>query len=347
MFDQITGYRVTKSSANAHVLPAWVGSIALTIAAVAFALAGCDDQIRHDKTRSAMRMAYVDMDLPDTRADVAMLRSSLDGRGMDTSGLRFIAVAQLGEPERLTRLIEKVAEFQPNLILATGTNEAKRLHLAFPNTPMLFLSPVDPRRAGLATALGAPEKNASGVSFYQPVEGKQLELLKLCTPKLKSVAILVDQSVTEATELSAYESAGAELELAVEFVWLAFESDSSEALRKLQSSDADAWLIPVSHSAIKHRETLLKYFKTRRVPALWGRTKVLSVGGAFAHDDSLNDWHAVWAKQVLLLSQGLRPAAIPIERPTGFDFGLNVASVTNLHRKPPKACVLRANLFVD
>jgi putative tryptophan/tyrosine transport system substrate-binding protein len=347
LLKQTTVNWLKKSSAKRQVLLLWVGSIVIATTTAAITLQGCSDRILQSTKSLPMQIAYVDMDLPATLADITKLRSLLNERGLDTSGFRFFPVAQLGEPERLTLLTEKIAEFGPSLILATGTNEARTLNRAFPDIPMLFLSPADPRRAGLTTALSEPEKNASGISFYQPVEGKQLELLKLCMPQLKSVAVLVDQSVTEATELAIYETVGAELNVDVKLVWLEFETDATNALRKLRASAADAWLIPASHSAIKHRETLLKHFKEKRVPVLWTRTKVLSLGGTFAYDDNLNDWHTVWAKQVQLISQGITPAAIPIERPTGFDFGLSISSVAKLPVPPPKACLLRANLFVD
>jgi putative ABC transport system substrate-binding protein len=96
------------------------------------------------------------------------------------------AEAQL---DRLPQLAIDLVRIAPDLIVAVASQSAVAAHNATTSIPIVMVNVGDPVYLGLATSLGRPGKNLTGLTSFGPeLAGKQLGLLKEVVPEGDSLA---------------------------------------------------------------------------------------------------------------------------------------------------------------
>src|SRR4030095_5351372 len=98
-----------------------------------------------------------------------------------------------GSSERIPDLAADLIHKKVDLIITSGTAQARAIQQVTPPTPMLVVVTGDPVGTGLVASLARPGGNITGFSIMSPeLSGKRLELLKEAVPKIKRVGVLWD-----------------------------------------------------------------------------------------------------------------------------------------------------------
>jgi ABC-type uncharacterized transport system substrate-binding protein len=298
------------------------------------------------ESKRAKQLVYIDFDVKGAEEEYEKFVVQFQAQGLHDTSITFLKAESADVADRILRMVQAIKVVKPDLILVTNDIDAIEIRSAFPNTPLLFLANSDPLRAGLVTNIGASQTNATGISFYQPIEGKQLELLQQCVPSIRSVGILVDPIVEKAIGADAYTKGGKQLNLNTKVVKLELNATREELMAALAVTNADAWLFPVGFISMKFRSDLTDHVRINKIPSMFGRRQGVQLGGLMSYEDSLIDWHEPLAKQASLILQGMPPTMIPVERPRTFDLSLNLdmaQQINNLN----KACLFQANIHIS
>jgi putative ABC transport system substrate-binding protein len=214
----------------------------------------------------------------------------------------------------------------------------------------------DPVHLGIVASLNRPGANVTGSSWLTGREfaGKWVELLKQAAPGIVRVAYLSDpriqanQSTLEAARAAAH-TAGLTFEL-VE----ARELHEVEATLAKMSKDPDrrrqvhsALIVQSSLFFMDHASDITKLAAKHRLPAIYGVSVFMDAGGLMSYGPSLSDLWRRAAIHVDKILKGVKPADLPVEQPTKFEFVINLKTAKALGLTIPPLLLLRADQVIE
>ena len=141
------------------------------------------------------RIGYIANDgAREPRGREAFLRELRDLGYMDGRNLTIEYRDAEGRGGRLPSLAAELVALKVDVIVtAGGTRAALAAKQATTTIPIVFATAGDPVVEGLVTSLARPGSNVTGLSVVTPdLIGKSLELLKLVTPGMTRVALLLN-----------------------------------------------------------------------------------------------------------------------------------------------------------
>ena len=236
--------------------------------------------------------------------------------------------------DRLPELAADLVHRQVAVIAATGgVVSALAAKAATTTIPIVFTSGGDPVQAGLVASLNRPGGNATGVSlFTSALAAKRLELLHELLPAAKVVALLVNpanpstEPDTKAVEVAAH-AVGLRI-----VVFRASDADEIEkAFAALSQSKADAVLSSADpFFQFSGRDQLIALSARYAVPAIGDFRDFAVAGGLASYGSSLAEGYrlaAIYAGRIL---KGEKPAELPVQQPTKFEFVINLKTAKAL-----------------
>ena len=236
-----------------------------------------------------------------------------------------------GKLDRLPDFAAELVRLNVDLIVAPQTFSALAAKNATRTIPIVFMFPWDPVAEGLVASLARPGGNATGLTLIPTlgILGKQLELLKETVPKASRVAVLRNaaSAAVQAPALSEVERAARSLE--------AMTREGANALLVLP--DSMLWL---------HRQRLAHLAATHRLPSMHSYEEHVQSGGLMAYGVNLG-WHmrraAFYIDRIL---KGTKPADLPVEQPTKFEFIINLKTAKQIGLTIPPNVLARADQVI-
>jgi len=187
---------------------------------------------------------------------------------------------------------------------------------------------LDPVKAGLVESLAHPGGNITGLTTLNTeLGGKRLELLKEAVPKLARVAVLHDPanpgSFREVRE--DIPVAARALGLAVQTWEIQTVEDFDRVFAALNKDRPDGLYVPLSGSVLRPNVKRIANFALKsRLPSLYDETSALEAGGLISYGADLAENYRRVAYYVGKILNGAKPADLPVEQPTKFEFVINL-----------------------
>jgi putative ABC transport system substrate-binding protein len=194
------------------------------------------------------------------------------------------------------------------------------------STPVVFGFSGDPVQAGLVESLARPGGNMTGVTFLAlELVGKRLALLKEAAPAISRVAVIgASFHPGERSEWRAWEEAGRALGVSLQLFELKNAADLDAALTTVANGNMDA----------------IHAFPD-------GVTVDVEGGGPMSYGPNLEDsWRQI-AGFVSKILKGSRPADLPVEQPTRFEFIVNLKTARALGLTMPPTLLARADEIIE
>jgi putative ABC transport system substrate-binding protein len=253
-----------------------------------------------------------------------------------------------GNFSRLGVLAAEILRLKPDVIVTGGPTATRPAKEATSTIPIVMSFDSDPVGSGFVANLARPGGNITGLSSLSPeIASKQLELLREIIPKLSRVMVLGtstnpgnDQAV-EQTEVAA-RAFGIELQytdlLSIEEIETAF----SNALK----FRADALLMLSSPVTISPRKRVTGTPAKSRLPTIYARPEFVDDGGLITYSASINALFHRAAAYVDKILKGAKPAELPVEQPTKFDFVVNLKTAKQIGITIPPHVLARADRVI-
>ena len=252
--------------------------------------------------------------------------------------------------ERFRELATQFVGVGIQVIFAQGPYALRAARVTTATLPIVGIdNESDPIAAGYATNLAHPGGNVTGVFLDQSeVSAKQLQLLKETVPGLTRVAVLWDD-VVAAGQREAVDNAARKLGVTVRpIVWLGPDA-LPEALRSA-TQDGARGLIVLSTPRIlnsKDRPIVATAALKSRLPAIGLTSTFARDGLLMAYGPIQLNMYRSAATLVAKILDGARPADIPIERPTTFNFVINLKTAKALGLTIPQSVLARADEVIQ
>ena len=250
-----------------------------------------------------------------------------------------------GRPERFHSLAAELVRLRVNVILAAGPT-LQALKQATSTIPVVMTAATDPVRDGLVQSVGHPGGNFTGFSLQSTeTVGKRLELLKELVPGADPVGVLWDHSSIldwRAAQAAARARGWKLLSLEIR--------DASEiegAFKAATDARAGALLVLAPGILFPNARRVSQLSAKTRLPSMYGLREYVEAGGLISYGADITDmWRraAVFVDKIL---KGAKPADLPVEQPTKFEFVINMKTAKTLGLTIPPSLLLRADQLIE
>ena len=251
-----------------------------------------------------------------------------------------------GKLERLPDFAAELVSLKVDVIVTTGPGilAAKK---ASATMPIVFAAAGDPVGSGLVSSLARPGGNITGLSLMAPdLDGKRLELLKEAFPKVARVAFLWVPGSTGNLPLTEMEAAAKALRLKLQSLEVRSLDDFDSAFARAKREDAQA-LITYPHPLIgAQQRQVLDFAAKNRLPAMYQSSEYVEAGGLMSYGPNRADLFRRAADFVDKILKGTKPADIPVEQPTKFEFIVNLKAAKQIGLTVPSNVLVQADKVI-
>ena len=275
-------------------------------------------------------------------------RGYVEGRNLVLE-LRFSE----GRDERFADFAAEFVRLKVDLIVSVNNGGAQAAKKATNTIPIVMGSSLSPERIGLVASLARPAGNVTGLSLDTGPEivGKMLQLLKETVPKVSRVATLAtpatgvwfDESGAPVREIAA---AGQGLRLTLVPLVARGPDDLPGAFAAAAHGRAEALLVEASGLAFVHRRLIVESAAKQRLPAVYPLREFAEDGGLMAYGVDLKDLYRRAGGYVDKILKGAKPADLPVEQPTKFEFVINLQAAKQIGLTIPPNVLVRADKVI-
>jgi ABC-type uncharacterized transport system substrate-binding protein len=251
--------------------------------------------------------------------------------------------------ENLPVLAAELVRLKLDVIVANGTRAIQTVKDATRTIPIVMAVVGDPVAAGIVTSLARPGDNVTGLSILAPeLSGKRLELLKEIIPKLSQVAVILNPTnLIHRHELQETQDAAKVLGLQIDPVVEVRDSNSlEEGFVAISRARARA-LLPLTDPIFgSMRDHIVSLAQSNRLPAMYFDAGFADAGGLMSYAPSFLDLNRRAATYVDKILKGAKPADLPVEQPTKFEFIINLKAAKQIGLTIPPNVLARADRVI-
>jgi putative ABC transport system substrate-binding protein len=253
-----------------------------------------------------------------------------------------------GKLDQLAVFADELARLKVDVILTGGSTATHAAKQATSTIPIVMLQDNDPVGSGFIASLARPGGNITGLSTLRPeISGKRLELLKEIIRGLDRVAVLGSSSNPGNAEgLKETELAAAALKVQIQYVDVQGLKDIAPAFQNARAGRADAVLVLGGPIFNVKRKELAEQAAKNRLPTVYVRQSFVSAGGLMSYGVNLADLQRRAATYVDKILKGAKPAELPVEQPTKFEFVINLKAAKQIGLTIPPNVLARADRVI-
>ena len=250
--------------------------------------------------------------------------------------------------DRLPALADELVRLKVDVLLTPGTPGALALKKLPGLSPSFFLDVTDPVAAGLVDSLARPGGNITGFSSIEAVlAGKRLELLKETVSKLSRVAVLWDPRNPASTqEWKESQLAARELGLQLHSMEVSSADKYQDAFKEAIRARSGALAVLSTPLASSNQDQIAGLAARNRLPAIYVQGNFVTDGGLMSYGPDRTERYRRIAVFVDKILKGTKPADLPVEQPTKFEFIINLKAAKQIGLTIPPNVLVRADRVI-
>jgi len=250
--------------------------------------------------------------------------------------------------DRFPALAAELVRLKVDLLLAPGTAGALALKRATKTIPIVFLDVTDPVAAGLVFSLAHPGGNVTGFSSLESLlAGKRLEILKEAVPKLTRAAVLWDpHNPGSKLEWQDSQASARDLGLQLHSLEVSSADKYSNAWREANKAGVGAVSVLSTPLAAAQRDQIIRLAAKYRLPAIYVQENFVTSGGLMSYGANQDERYKRIAVFIDKILRGAKPADLPVEQPTKFEFIVNLKTAKQIGVTIPPAVLARADRVI-
>jgi putative tryptophan/tyrosine transport system substrate-binding protein len=324
----------------------WVGLFVIAFT-IAFGWVGASAQ----QTGKVFRIGYLDNS---TASGSAVL---LESFRQEMSKLGWIEGKNISieyqfaeqKNERLPELAADLVHLKVDLIVTSGGTAPLAAKKATSTIPIVMTGSVDPVGSGLVASLARPGGNVTGNTGLTPeLNTKRLEILKDAIPGLSRVWLLRPRAGelgdSQTTELR---SAALALKVNLEEIETPPDAKSLESVfQTAKQKQVGAITITNSRRFSAERKRIVELAGKYRLPAIYPEKEFVQAGGLMSYGTDQLDLFRRAAVYVDKILKGAKPADLPVQQATKFEFIINLTAAKQIGLTIPNRVLERANKVI-
>jgi putative tryptophan/tyrosine transport system substrate-binding protein len=322
----------------------WVGLVVTVVALVV-----CGPEAQAQQAKRVFHMGYLSggsAAARDTRFALA-LRELGYVEGQNTVIEYRYAEGQL---DRLPALAAELVRLNVDIVVAAGADTVARAAKNATKTIPIVMSGqgIDPVEAALVENLAHPGGNVTGLTnLTGELGGKRLELFKQAVPKLARVAALYNPAALgSAHQLKEISRLRRAIGLTIQ-LWEVRDADAFERVFAAMNKQHPDGLYVLGGTVMRVNEKQIVEFALKsRIPSMYFTREFVDAGGLMSYGADRVDSDRRIAYFVDKILKGAKPADLPIERPTKFEFIINLKTAKQIGVTIPWNVLARADSVI-
>jgi len=255
-----------------------------------------------------------------------------------------------GQVDRLPELAAELVRLRVDVIVThtiPGALAAKQATARNP-IPVVMTNVGDAVGAGIVASLAHPGGNITGDTFFRTeLVAKRLDVLKDAIPRARRVAVLTNpDNVGTAQALQAMEIAAKGLNVVLLSFRARDPADLDGAFAAMAKESVDALAVIEDAILIPSSKRIAELAVKQRLPSI-SFVDYADAGGLFGYGVNFLALYRRAPVFVDKILKGAKPADIPIERPTTFEFVINMKTAKALGFTVPSVTRLRADREIE
>ena len=258
-----------------------------------------------------------------------------------------------GKFDRLSGLATDLVRLKVELIVVTGGPPAFAAKKATTSIPIVMANVGDPVGAGLVASLARPGGNVTGLSTlsYELIT-KRLEVLKDAVSKLARVGLLLSPGGEaggqgDSLQLKELRPAAQALKLRLEEIETRREPNGLEiAFQTAKQKQVGAIMTTGTPFFLAERKRIVELAGKYRLPAIYPQKEFVDEGGLMSYGADYDDLFRRAAVYVDKILKGAKPAELPVQQATKFEFVINLKAAKQIGLTIPGRVLERANKVI-
>jgi putative ABC transport system substrate-binding protein len=252
--------------------------------------------------------------------------------------------------ERIPELVADLVRLKIDIIVATAWPSALAAKSVTTTIPIVMVSAADPVGAGLVASLARPGGNVTGLSALSTeLITKRLEILKDAVPKLARVGLLRTPGGSAPGDGQLKEVRPAALALKLKLEEIDAQPDRKgleSAFQTAKQKQVGAILTTTSRPFFAERKRIVELAGKYRLPAIYFQKEFVDEGGLMSYGADFDDLYRRVAVYVDKILKGAKPADLPVQQATKFEFVINLKAAKQIGLTIPPDVLARANKVI-
>jgi putative ABC transport system substrate-binding protein len=251
--------------------------------------------------------------------------------------------------ERLSEFATELVRLKVDVIVGASTGSALAAKRVTATIPIVITNAGDPVAAGLVASLARPGGNVTGNSGLSPqLNTKRLEILTDSIPKLSRVGLLRESraAIGRALQLKEIRAAALALKLKLEEIETQDAKDLESAFQTAKQKRVGAITMIATRPFFIERKRIVELAGKHRLPAIYVQKEFVDEGGLMSYGVDYVDLYRRAAVYVDKILKGAKPADLPVQQATKFDFVVNLKAAKEIGLTIPNRVLERATQVI-
>jgi ABC-type uncharacterized transport system substrate-binding protein len=254
-----------------------------------------------------------------------------------------------GQLDRVPSLVAELVQLKVDVLVSGNFATIRAAKQATKTIPIVIVTAQDPVAAGLVDSLARPGGNITGLTrLTRELSGKRLELLKEIVPRISRVGVIWDTNAPgPVIAFKEYETAAQALKIFL----LSLEvrgpnPDFEGAFQAAARGRANALITIRSLALTRYPKRIANLAIKNRLPSMYEGSEFVEAGGLVSYTASEADQFRRAAYYVDKILKGAKPADLPVEQPTKFEFMINLKAAKQIGLTIPQSVLYRADKVI-
>jgi ABC-type uncharacterized transport system substrate-binding protein len=245
-------------------------------------------------------------------------------------------------------LVAELVQLKVDVLVVPTLTMIRAAKQATKTIPIVMVTTADPVAAGLINSLARPGGNVTGITLLtRDLTGKRLELLKEIVPTISRVGFVLPESPDQRIRFKEYEEAAHALKIQLQSLPLQRQkTDFDGMIQMAVKGHVSALVLPRSSLLIVNRKHIAELAIKNRLPSMSERSDMVEAGGLVSYGSNEADSSRRAALYVDKILKGAKPADLPVEQPSKFEFVINLKTAKQIGVTIPQWVLVKADKVI-
>jgi len=254
-----------------------------------------------------------------------------------------------GKPDRTPSLVTELVQLKVDVLVVPTAVSIFAAKQATKTIPIIMVTQVDPIATGLIDSLAHPGGNITGLATLQrDLSGKRLELFAEVVPGLSRVGVLRNPDESPgAMGFKDYEAAARALKIRLQSLDVrGVNPDLDGAFREAVKERVNGVITITNNPLFRNSKRITDLALKNRLPSMYEGSTWVEAGGLMSYSANELEIFRRAATYVDKILKGTKPADLPVEQPTKFEFVINLKTAKALNLTIPQSVLFRADKVI-
>jgi putative ABC transport system substrate-binding protein len=293
------------------------------------------------------RIGYIAPTGPENTNYAAFLRGLRDLGYIEGKNILVEYRSMEGNRDRIPSLMAELVQLKVDILVSPNAPTILAAKQATRTIAIVMVVNTDPVASGLVDSLAHPGGNITGITrLTRDLSGKRLEVLKEAIPGISRVGVLEDADAS-VRAFKDYDAAGRALKIQLQSLEVRGPNPDLEgAFRAAVKGRVRALIATQTTVLVPYPEKIADLAIKHRLPLMFESSRTVEAGGLLSYSSNEPENFKRAAYYVDKILKGAKPAELPVEQPTKFEFVINLKTAKTLGLTIPPDVLARANKII-